>query len=348
MIKSHLYQEIMQQPKVISTLINEYVKNEEILIKIPENFSRLQIIASGSSYNAAKIVEYFFNTHTELDVKCDYSSEFLLRKNFNSNKKTFFVFISQSGETSDTIKALNIVKERNFLTMAITNQMNSTLWKNSDYQLFLHAGKEESIASTKAVTAQILCLYLLFLKYQKESEGINITMELKELKKLSKQMSDFLAKIESINEIAERLTNFKNIVILGNRFYYKTAKEGALKIRETSYLSVSAYPFGEFLHGHVATLNEKTAVIALIDEENLQTNIQILRKIKSDYNPTIVKIASPNCKDKINIDFTLQANGSLAQLFNVLLFLQVLALKIAICLGKNIDNPIGLTKIVLE
>lgn len=346
-MQPYMLSEIKEEPQIIKKLLNLYIENSKINITIPKNIKHLRIIASGSSYHCASILTYLFKKYTSLDVNCDYSSEFILKEHFRYNETTFYIFISQSGETTDTIYALKKVKEKNIKNMAITNVENSTITKEADYYLLTHAGIENSIAATKSLLAQIFCLYLILLKFIK-IEDINITEYLNHLYNLSEYISKIQARQEEIETIAEVVCQFDNIVVLGNRFYYSIALEGALKIKETCYININAYPLGEFVHGHLATLNNKSAIIALIDEKNLENNLKILEKINNEYNPTIITISPKPEISVSDFNFEIPFTSEVIEIFSLIVFFQLLAFKTAKKLDRNIDNPKGLKKVVLE
>jgi len=339
-----MLEEILEQPAVVSEILKNYVKDGDILIDLSENVSKLRFIASGSSYHAASILKYMFKENTCLDVDCEYSSEFVLRPSFRYDQNTFYIFISQSGETSDTLSAMKKVKLCDIKTMTVTNVINSSLWNEADYKMLMHAGKEVSVASTKAFSAQVLCLYLVMLKFMK----IDIAGKIAELTDLPADLRELLNLREKIGAAAKILSEFQNVVVLGNREYFTVSLEGALKIKETSYININAYPTGEFLHGHVAVLNNKAAVIALIDERNVENNLKYLRKIHNDYNgTTIITVSDYKIGD---FDFNLQIpkTSSISKIFNLIVMFQLLAYETAKLLGRDIDSPKGLSKVVLE
>lgn len=345
-MESFMLKEILEQPEVVTKILENYIKNNDILIEMPKKISRLRIIASGSSYHAASILTYLYKEYTDIDVNCNYSSEFILKPRVRYDKDTFYIFVSQSGETSDTLSAMNRVKACGIKTMAVTNVENSTLMREADYQMLVHAGKEVSIASTKAVTAQIVCLYLTLLKYM-QLQGTDVSEKIAEIMNLPKTLQNFLGTREIVETAAKFLCEFPNIAVLGNKAYYTVALEGSLKIKETSYINVNACPMGEFLHGHVAVLNTKSAVVALIDEENAEINLKNLRRVNKEYTTTIVTV-SENDIDEFDFNLRIEKTPVINKLFILLVLLQLLAYNIANALGRDIDNPKGLSKVVLE
>ncbi len=350
-IKSNMENEILEQPSIITELTKRYITPEKyILINLPLNIKKVVLIASGSSYHCGYITAELLKEYANCDAECVYSSEFVLNKNIETNKETLFVFISQSGETSDTLDALKKVSKITDKILCVTNNEDSTIWQLSNYKILTYAGKEHSIASTKAMSAQLFCLYLLVLKIM-YSKNIDIQSEINYLHNIPTSLNHILEDRKSITEIAKKLSKYQNISILGSRAFYALAKEGALKIKETSYINTTAYPQGEFMHGHVAILNQKSAVIALVDEENEALMIKNIQKIKADYSPFLIAISNSdntNLEKYSNHNFRLSSETKIFAIFETLIMLQLLALEIAKHLKRNIDRPTGLKKVVIN
>lgn len=350
--KSNMESEIEEQPVIIANLIDKYVTPENyILINLPLNIKKVVLIASGSSYHCAYITAELLKDIAGCDAECVYASEFNYNKNLSVDKDSLFIFISQSGETSDTLEALKSVSKKTDKTLCITNNDDSTIWQLSNYKILTHAGKEHSIASTKAMSAQLFCLYLLVLKIM-YSKSVDITNEISYLKNIPTLLNEIIADTTKIKTVAKKLSKYKNISILGSRAFYALAKEAALKIKETSYINTTAYPQGEFMHGHVAILNQKSAIISIIDKENEKLCLKNLQKIKTDYKPYIVTIAnheiSPEVDDIGNQNFKINADSKIFNIFGGLVIAQLIALEIAKQLNRNIDRPIGLKKVVIN
>lgn len=346
--KFAMEKEIYEQPSVIRNLLKTYVKDGKILLDIPEKAQKICFIASGSSYHCGVIAAEMMKTSLGLDAEAFYSGEFFMSKNANWDKR-LFVFISQSGETSDSLKVMNDVLKRTDNTICISNTKNSTMWNLAKYKIYTMAGKEESIASTKALSAQLFCVMILILAI-KQNQGEDITSEIKTIEKLPEFLDKELKSHDTIKKIAKQLITFDSIEILGSRIFYGLAKEGALKIKETSYINTTAYPTGEFMHGHVAILNRKSAVIVLVDEINHGICINNIKKIKQSYNPFFVTVSDKNapdyfyqlCDNHIMID----TKNEIFAIFETLVLLQLIAFECAKLLNRNIDKPIGLSKVV--
>ncbi len=345
---SIMRKEIFEEPTVVKTLLNKYVSNiENIEIEIPEKIDNIVIVASGSSYNCAAIAAPLFIEFAHIPCVCEYSSEFVLQKKHFITPNSLYIFVSQSGETSDTTNALKMIKKYNVKTMCITNAQDSTMWNLCDYKILSDAGEEKSIASTKALTAQILCAILVILKI-KSRQKTDISGYINTMSRLPEYLDLIIEDFKTIKNAANLVAEYNNICILGNKNYYPIAKEGALKIKETCYLNVMAYPFGEFLHGHVAVLNQKSLVIAIIDEENCEFAIRNLQKIRKDYAPKIICITSVENANAGDINIYIKTKRKLKAIFGSLLTLQLLACELASILDKNPDNPKGLSKVVKD
>ena len=347
-MSSIMKKEIFEEPSVIQNLIKNYVEqNREIKLKLPDKVDNIVIVASGSSYNCAAIAAPLFIEYAGIPCAYEYSSEFILQKKHFITENSLYIFVSQSGETSDTLNALKKIKEKGVKTMCITNAKDSAMWKLCDYQILSDAGEEKSIASTKALTAQIFCSILVMLKLIAK-KGEDISGYLNTMRRLPEYLESITNDFEKISQAANLTAQYNNISILGNKNYYPIAKEGALKMKETCYLNVMAYPFGEFMHGHVAVLNQKSIVIAIIDEENAEFAIKNLEKIKKQYNPKVITITSVENVKSGDINIYIKTKRKMKAIFGSLLSLQLMACEMANLLDRDPDSPRGLTKVVKD
>lgn len=339
--------EILQQPDVLQNLIEKYItKENKISFSLPQSVRKIKFIASGSSYHCAHMVAKLFREYANIKTHCEYSSEFFISKNLFIDPTTLYIFISQSGETYDTVEALKKVKNLGGLTMCVTNCRNSSLWNLCDYKILSEAGEEKSIASTKALLAQIFCLYLIMLEYL-ATKNHNIENEICEIRTLPHFIENFLNSSAHIKNIAKKLSKCKNVVILGSKYYYSVAKEGALKIKETSYINANAYPQGEFLHGHVAVLNNsQSALIAICVDEIKDNTNQILDKIFKNYSPELITISNETEIRKNAHNIQINTKNNIFTLLAAVITFQILAFETACSLGRNVDKPLGLKKVV--
>jgi glucosamine--fructose-6-phosphate aminotransferase (isomerizing) len=350
--KTAMESEIYEQPDILAGIIKDGVEE----VSIPENISKIILVASGSSYHCARFSGDLLGEIAEIEARAIYSSEFLLKRVIPHDKNTLYVFITQSGETSDTVKALRRVNkgftdkngEKYYLdTLCITNQPDTTIWKESKYQVNCRAGKERSIAATKSFTAQMLCILTIALKIA-ANKGINTEEYISSLNKLPDVLRQTLTLRGKVSQLARLLVKQKVIVILAEGISYAIAKEGALKIKETSYLNINAGLIGEFMHGHLAVLNNKSAVIALSVDGISPTAVENLDKIKKEYNPSIYIIGKHNNKYISNFNINIDCENEILQMFSNTLICQMLALEIATKLHRNVDKPKGLKKVVLQ
>jgi glucosamine--fructose-6-phosphate aminotransferase (isomerizing) len=341
--------EIFQQPEILETILRNYVTTDnDIIVNFPAKIDKIILVASGSSYHCARLAAEIFGLISEIEARAIYSSEFLLKKIVPHDKNILYIFITQSGETTDTLSALNKAKQLGVRTMCITNKENSTAWQIADYKINCYAGEEKSIASTKSLTSQMLCLYLLALKYAKNKK-IDINKRLERLKRLPEAINNTLELSPKIKDFARFLSKYKNIIITADGISYAVAKEACLKIKETSYLNVMSHILGEFMHGHVAVLNNKSSVLVYISSEELAYSaIKNLEKIKRDYNPPICVIGTSGNRINSTFNIDVMAEDEILKLFANVVISQILALKIAEKLNRNVDKPKGLKKVVTE
>lgn len=348
-IGSSMEAEINQQPKILELILKNYIADDGyVILNAPSKIDKIVLVASGSSYHCARLAAELFGEIAEIEARAIYSSEFLLKKIVPHDKNVLYIFITQSGETTDTLSALNKAKQLGVRTMCITNKENSSAWVTSDYRINCHAGEEKSIASTKALTAQMLCLYLLALKFA-QMKNIDVSSNFESLKKLPQVIEDSLALEDKIKPFARFLSKYNDIVITADGISYALAKEGCLKIKETSYINVMSHILGEFMHGHLAVLNNKKSVLVYVSSDELSySTIKNFEKIKRDYNPPICIIGTSS--DRVNSTFNidLEVEDKVLKLFSNLIIIQLLALKIAEKLNKNVDKPKGLKKVVTE
>lgn len=344
--KTCMEREIYAQSKILEEVLESYVKNDSIDIDIPKGIERVIIVASGSSYNCARYMADLFGNLAKMEAQAVYSSEFLLEQAIAHNENILYVFITQSGETTDTNHALEKAKEFGVKTLSITNQENSTIWNGTDYQVACLAGVEHSIAATKSFTSQLLCSTLLVLKFA-QNKGFDISGKLADLKTIPAYIGKAVALREEIKKFAKFISKYKSIIMTADGSSYALAKEAALKIKETSYINTSSYILGEFLHGHVAVLNNKrSALVYVLNDELSYTAIKNLSTIKETYNPPICIIGNRSSQVKYSFNFDIQCDVPIVKTFVIVLIIQLIALETALKLGRNIDKPKGLNKVV--
>ncbi len=292
--KTNMELEISEQAKIIPYILMKYInpENGEIKLDLPQNIRKIILVASGSSYHCARFAVDLLEKFSGIESRAIYSSEFLLKSIIPHDENTLYIFITQSGETSDTIKSVEKVKQTaNLATLCITNNEESTIWNMCDYKVACFAGIEQGIAATKSFTAQMLCLILISLRLVENVHGTSATKEYKEsLMRLPIVLERALGRREEIKKLARILAKENTIIMTADGISYSLAKEAALKTKETSYKNISAAILGEFMHGHVAVLNNKATLVYISVDKISERSISNLNKIKADYNPKLVVI----------------------------------------------------------
>jgi len=286
--KHFMEKEIYEQPQAILNTIDGRVGGDDVLDNIfglgsAELFSkakRIQIVACGTSLHAGRVAANWLSSIAELPCQIDYASEYRY-KNPHVDEDSLLITISQSGETADTLAALRYAKEKDYLgSIAICNVPTSSLARESDFVLFTNAGPEIGVASTKAFTTQLAGLMLLSLSLAK-SRGLNPKLRTRVvtgLRGLPEIINETLLLKDKILEIAPDIASKDNALFLGRGIFYPIAKEGALKLKEISYIHAEAYPAGELKHGPLALIDDQMPVIALAPEseiaEKLVSNLE--------------------------------------------------------------------------
>ena len=345
--KTCMENEIFEQSEISKKILEAYLEqNGNIKIEIPDNINRIILVASGSSYHCARYAADLFGSISKIEATAIYSSEFLLEDTIAHSDNILYIFITQSGETTDTNSALEKAKEHGVKTLCITNKENSTIWNASDYKVACLAGEEKSIAATKSFISQLLCSTLLALKFA-QNKGIDTydyTLDLKTVPSFIDKALELQPKIKSM---ARFLSKYKNIVMTADGQSYALAKEASLKIKETSYISTTSAILGEFMHGHVAVLNNKNAVLVYILNDDLTyTATKNLNKIKENYNPPICVIGNRTNQVKSTYNINIDCEKPIVKTFCIAIIIQLLALQIALRMHRNVDKPHGLNKVV--
>jgi glucosamine--fructose-6-phosphate aminotransferase (isomerizing) len=350
--------EIYEQPDALLNTIDGRISGEDVLdnifglgsIELFKKVERIQIVACGTSLHAGRVAANWLSAIAELPCQIDYASEYRYR-NPHVDENSILITISQSGETADTLAALNYAKEKNYLaTVGICNVPTSTLARESDFVLFTNAGPEIGVASTKAFTTQLAALMLLTLSLAKAR---NLNPKLRQrvvtaLRALPEIITQTLELKDSIIEMAPKIANKDNALFLGRGIFYPVAKEGALKLKEISYIHAEAYPAGELKHGPLALIDENMPVIALAPESEIAEKlVSNLEEVKAR-GGTLYVFSDPS----VAIDVK---SGSLVPmpkcdfLLTPIIYtipLQILSYEVALLRGTDIDQPRNLAKSV--
>lgn len=355
--------DIKDEPDIFKKLAEVYlplgipVQNIKIDIK---KISNIYIIASGSSRNAGNITRYFIESVAQIPVTVEHASEFAVRNPVLSSKD-LVIFVSQSGETSDVLSALQVAKIKGAYTFAITNNETSTIHKTADSAMFIYAGKEISVPATKSFASQLICLYIIGIYLAAKHNTIpdsQIEFYKQKIRQIPEKIEKLITNTEEIDKIAQKLYDKKSLIILGRGQNFGLADEVALKIKETCYINSGGYPTGEFLHGHLAMLDENCPVVSIItkaghDEQNytlaVGNTMQLIKKRNADV--VIVKDKADsyiNSKlsefhaDYLNIS---EFDEEFSPVYSAVV-LHLLTYKMALLLGNDVNNPRSLSKTV--
>ena len=356
--KHFMAKEIEEQPTTIKTGIKEYIDktNSEINIynfpwKVGE-INSITLIGCGTAYHSCLMAKYWFENLTQLDVNIDIASEFRYRKN-RFRKDTLYIFVSQSGETADTYAALDLCNKNKMKTCAVVNVIESSIARDSNFVLPIHCGPEIGVASTKAFLGQILILYILALKFgdlRKETNKENYKNKIKDLLNLPSLIEKSLLMDNDIQAISSTFNEAKGSMFLGRGFSYPIALEGALKLKELSYVHAEGYPAGEMKHGPLALIEDGMPVVVLAPRDsyykktisNMQEVIARGAKVLLITNKSKDEIISENIWETIEVENT---NDDLLP-FLLTIPLQKLAYYSALQKGYDIDKPRNLAKSV--
>ena len=270
----------------------------------------------------------------------------MLKETIGHEEGILYIFITQSGETTDTNSALEKAKEFGVNTLCITNKENSTIWNSSDYQIACHAGEEKSIAATKSFTSQLLCSTLLALKFAQD-KGFDTYNYIVDIKTIPNCIELAYKKQPQIKQLARFISKIKNLIITADGPSYALAKEASLKIKETSYVNAASAILGEYMHGHLAVLNNRKTMLVYILNDNISyTAIKNLENIKENYNPPICVIGNRTNQVKSTFNINIECDKPLVKTFGIAVIIQLLALETALRLHRNVDKPHGLHKVV--
>jgi len=355
--RDFMSKEINEQTLTTKKCINEYLDKSRNEINIynlpidPSKINKLRLIACGTAYHSCLMAKYWIEEFTSLDVEADIASEFRYRK-INLNKNDLYIFVSQSGETADTFAALELCKKNNVKTCGIVNVVESSIARSADFVLPIHAGPEIGVASTKAFIGQLLVLYLLILKIAKDRGDLdleNYTNLVLDLKKLPNLIEETLNKQKDIQVIARDFIKAKGTMYLGRGYSYPIAMEGALKLKELSYIHAEGYAAGEMKHGPLALIEDGMPVVVLAPrdrffEKTISNMQEVIARggkvlmITDDISETM----SENIRFKIQIP---RSNPSINS-FLLTIPIQFLAYHVALLKNCDIDKPRNLAKSV--
>ena len=351
-----MLKEINEQPNAIRETIGAKLDNGHIEIEdlnftkeYLESLNKIYIVACGTAMHAGLVAKTIFERLCKIPVEVDIASEFRYRDPI-INEKTLAIYISQSGETADTIAALKLAKSKGAKTLAISNVIGSSITREADHSIYTHAGPEIAVASTKAYTSQVVLLNILGLYFAEKLEVADLA-EIKELKKdilrLPSQVEEILKNLEEVKAFAKKVYKEKDMFFLGRGTDYAVSLEGSLKLKEISYIHSEAYASGELKHGPIALIENGITVVATMTDERLVeksiSNVQEVvtrgakvllitsEDIKNDGFDTVIKIP--------------KTNPFISPILSVIP-MQVLSYYISKEKGLDVDKPRNLAKSV--
>jgi glutamine---fructose-6-phosphate transaminase (isomerizing) len=354
-----MLKEIFEQPSTIHNALRGRIDEDEATAKFGglnlssselRAIDQIVFLACGTSWHAALLGEYLFEEFAHLPVEVEYASEFRYR-NSPLEKNTLVVAITQSGETIDTLAGMREAKRRGHRTLALCNVVGSTIAREADGGIYLHAGPEIGVASTKAFTSQVTILALLALFMGRmRMLGISRGREiLRALENASRQVETILEQTDTIRRLAEKYAGAEDFFFLGRQYCFPVALEGALKLKEISYIHAEGYPAAEMKHGPIALINEKTpSVILAPDGPWLEKVLGNLQEIKARHGPVIAIANTGNQEIAELANDVIFVPPTIEPVFPLLgiVPLQLLAYHIAVMRGCDVDKPRNLAKSV--
>lgn len=344
--------EIYEQSQVIAECLMGRLSDSDLNLDIDEsifnNIEEVVLCACGTSYHAALVASYLLERLAKIRASVVVASEFRYKEPF-LNPNSLFIVISQSGETADTLEALKIAKRANLNTLAICNVDNSSIVRMAKEVLLTRAGIEKGVASTKAFATQVICLWMLTLKLAKIRSTISQEMlqnEIKALRNIPTIVNFDKSLQEKIYRKAKHYVHGHGFFFIGRDIFYPLALEGALKLKEISYLHAEGYPAGEMKHGPIALADEGLYTIALLPQNILydktKSNVEELAA-RDAFITTISPLEFELSDDFIRIN---SHSHPMSEFFEIMIILQLFALEISIRLGNDVDMPRNLAKSV--
>ncbi|MDR3049688.1 MAG: glutamine--fructose-6-phosphate transaminase (isomerizing) [Elusimicrobiota bacterium] len=355
-----MLKEIFEQPQTIEDTIRGRVNPVENKISLEEiglsadfvkNISQIYLVACGTAYYSGLTAKFLFENFCRIAADADIASEFRYRDPVLT-ENSLAVFISQSGETADTLAALKLAKSKKCPTLAICNVVGSTISREADAVLYTHCGPEIGVASTKAFTGQLAALYMLALDWADKRGTLSkelLSKYIKELWSIPLKTANFLKNTNDIALIAKKFADRKDFLYLGRHINYPIALEGALKLKEISYIHAEGYPAGEMKHGPIALIDEKMPIVAIMPKsaiyEKILSNIEEA-KARGAVIIAIASLGDEFVKEKTDEQIFIPETDEFFSPILSVLPLQLLAYHIAVIRGCDVDQPRNLAKSV--
>ncbi len=358
--KHFMLKEIYEQPQVVEDTLRGRVEGlggevvlgeSELPVSLVKGLRRVFIVACGTSWHAGLVGKFLIEQFAQIPTEVDFASEFRYRSPL-VDRQSLVVLISQSGETADTLAALREARQRKAHTLAICNVVGSSMTREAHTTLYTHAGPEIGVASTKAFTAQLTALHLLALylgRRRKAVSAAKAASHMDQLRQVPRLMKNLLERDSAIQDIASQLFKNRDFLYLGRGINYPIALEGALKLKEISYIHAEGYPAGEMKHGPIALIDGRMPVVAIANQSSVLEKIMSnIMEVKSRGGSVLALATRGNREIRKITDWLIElpaAEESLSPLLTVLP-LQLLAYHVAVLRGADVDQPRNLAKSV--
>ena len=353
-----MMKEIHEQPKALKDTINTYVKDGKIDLSSvgisPEEFAqyhRICIVACGSAYHVGIAAKYVMEDLTGLMVDVDFASEFRYR-NPKLSQDTLVVIISQSGETADSLAALRLTKEMGVKTLAIVNVVGSSIEREADHVMYTLAGPEIAVATTKAYSTQLICMYILSMyaaQVRGEIEESTLNSMLKEIVLLPEKVASILADKERIQWFANKFASAHDVFFIGRGLDYAICQEGSLKMKEVSYVHSEAYAAGELKHGTISLIEDGTLVIGVLTQSHLcEKTLSNMQEVKSRgaYLMGVAENGSYYLEDMVDFVVYVPKTDPHFTTTLAIIPLQLMGYYVSVARGLDVDKPRNLAKSV--
>lgn len=337
--KHFMLKEIHEEPKVVQNILDFYLKDNSFTKEMPDfkEYKKIMIVGCGSAYYTGEIVKTLYEKYLDIPVETCLASEFRYQKLFY-NKETLVIFISQSGETADTLEALRKAKKDGIDTLAIVNSYASSIAREADHTLYIKAGVEIAVATTKAFVAQICVLLLVLIKMSNRQDLI------KYLYLLPLKMAEILQ--IDLKNIAQKIYKHSSSFYIGRGLDYGLCEEGSLKLKEISYINSSAFPSGELKHGSISLIEKNTPVIGVCSNKDIAPKvISNLKEAKARGAYTLI-ITCIGYEDSADDYITVPYIHEIVNPILMVIPMQMLAYEVALFKGLDIDMPRNLAKSV--
>lgn len=341
----YMLKEINEQPVVLEKTLNKYLDNLDLIPDI-SGYEVIHIVACGSAMYAGMVAKYLFEEKANKHVEVEVASEYRYR-NINYDRKTLVILISQSGETADTIAAMRYAKSKGAMTLAIVNVKTSTIARETDYKLFIEAGEEIAVATTKAYLLQVALLSLVALKLAYDKKIIeDINKYIEEFRLIPKLVKEVIDKEDVYKKIAKEVYERDNSFFIGRKIDYAYCLEGSLKLKEVSYIHSEAYQAGELKHGTISLINKDMPVFGILTDKDIyEKTLSNIKEVESRGAKTII-ITTNDLITNNNLEVVVPSTSVFTQGLVVVPTLQLIAYYTALLRGCDIDKPKNLAKSV--